>query len=149
MQGDRLEKVRVWTAIGAAVVSGGAALYGVYSKARGEARQDTAATYETLAPAVNELRRQVADLQAENSELRARSGDRAQPPGGEARAPAPRPRRRPEPAAPPATTPAPAPAPAPAPPPAAEPAPANRLPIDFDTAVGIWKEIEKRRSGQR
>ncbi len=66
MDYQKLEHARIALALIGAVITGGAALYGVHAKAR----QATAATYDTLAPEVNELKAAVTALQAENAELR-------------------------------------------------------------------------------
>jgi hypothetical protein len=167
---QRLEHVRIALALVAAVITGGAALYGVYHNAR----EATAASYETLAPEINQLKQAVTRLQAENQELRQSLGSRQPGPAlaratsGSARS-APRrtraepaPRNAPAPATlpetPPGTPPPPATTP-PATPPPATPPPAppaepqrpggvegeiqRRVPIDFEKAREVWKQVKK------
>src|SRR5215213_2863468 len=73
---QRLEHVRIALALVAAVITGGAALYGVYRNAR----EATAASYETLAPEINELKQAVARLEEQNEELRRAQAARATTP---------------------------------------------------------------------
>jgi hypothetical protein len=166
---QRLENVRIALALVAAVVTGGAALYGVYVNAR----EATAASYETLAPEINQLKQAVARLEEQNQELRQRlaarpadaSPERPAPPA-EGRTPARRPRSAGKPAPSPSTSPPvpttppearpgepaptpPEPAPAP-PPPSGSGSPRDkvleniekRVPIDFEKAREVWKNVK-------
>ncbi len=156
---DKMDTVRVVLAVMAAVLSGGGALYGVYVKARSESRIDTAASYETLAPEINELKRAVQALESQNQTLR--DNDRVR----EEREPeAPKPRRTisGNPQVPPSAPPgvpqeAPIPQEAPPPPPvvtAPAPAPESRdivddikgqIPIDFGKAEELYRRVRKSR----
>jgi hypothetical protein len=174
MNFEKLDKARIAAALAAAIFTGGAALYGVYRNAR----QDTAASYETLAPEINDLKGDVEQLRSENRRLRealargtgvrvpepepAAEGERTVPTEG--RTPARRPRRAataaktagaPDAGAPTAQAPTPPAQPPPAeqPPPPAQPPPAEeddpiaglkkRVPIDFDKAVKVWKDVQE------
>jgi hypothetical protein len=176
MDFEKLDRARIAAALGAAVITGAAALYGVYQKSR----EATAASYETLAPEINELRSDVEQLRKENQTLRealAGSGTRVPPvedaAAAESRAAGAAGRgaagtaegrtgsRRPRVAsnrgpATPATadggaTTATAPPPAP-PPPTDQPPPAQpdvvgdlkkRVPIDFEKAIRVWKDVQE------
>jgi hypothetical protein len=165
MDFQKLDRARIAAALAAAVITGGAALYGVYQKSR----EATAASYETLAPEVNELKANVEQLRQENQRLRealARGGTRVAPvePAGSgptAGRAAPRRPRATTPAAPAPAGTADAGAVAPANPPPAEepPAPAedpedvigdlkNRVPIDFEKAIRVWKDVQEIRKKQ-
>ena len=155
---QRLEHVRIGLALLAAVITGGAALYGVHTNAR----EATVASYETLAPEINELKQAVTRLEAQNEELRQRLAGRsadpvigradvAAPVATEGRSPPRRPRApapptagtkgRPEPTAQPSppqpTEPAPPPEAAPTPAPPPTPAPSG-------PGAGVLKDIQKR-----
>jgi hypothetical protein len=67
---NRMEKLKNWAAILGAVASAIVGLYGVYEKVRSDARADTAASYNTLAPQVNQLGDALKQLQQENQQLR-------------------------------------------------------------------------------
>lgn len=67
---NRLEKVKNGAAILGAIASAVVGLYGVYEKVRSDARADTAASYNTLAPQVNQMGEALKQLQAENQQLR-------------------------------------------------------------------------------
>ncbi len=162
---QRLEHVRIALALVAAVITGGAALYGVYHNAR----EATAASYETLAPEINHLKQAVTRLQAENQDLRQAMGSRQPGPAVEratsgaarsaprrARAePAPRnapapatlpetpPGTPPPPETPPPATPSPAPPAEPQRPGGVEGEIQRRVPIDFEKAREIWKQVRK------
>jgi hypothetical protein len=153
---QKLERARLAIGITAAVVTGGAALYGVHWKAR----EATAASYETLAPEVNDLKDAVRALQEENAVLRSALLARAASAGAGAGAPATQGRaapRRPRPRAAPAQdggAPAPEPGGAPASPegaPPARPAPPEveevleKVPIDFEKAAEIWRDVKELR----
>jgi hypothetical protein len=183
MNFEKLDRARIAAALVAAVLTGGAALYGVYQKSR----EATAASYETLAPEVNDLKTGVEQLRQENRRLRealARTGVKVPAPPSEATGdrasdpsaaegrpalpttaegrPAPRRPRRAEgaraptatadagavasasPTAPPPGTP-PAETPPPEPPPASDDpieGIKKRVPIDFDKAVQVWKDVQ-------
>lgn len=148
---DKLDSVRVVLALLAAVLSGGGALYGVYLKARSESRIETAASYETLAPEINELKRAVEALEEEKrgapqrvATRRPKAGQTAPPADGDAPAP-------------PASPPLPAPGPRdPRTEPPGEGAETpdvfekirDRVPIDFKKAEEIYREIRKERQQQ-
>src|SRR5687768_10731710 len=170
----RLDNVRIAVALLAAVITGGAALYGVATNAR----DATTASYETLAPEINALKQEVSRLSAENEQLRQAIGARAEAPPvkvppAAGRAPVRRPRAAgaPSSASRPSDPPSPSPpeaarpestpsAPPPAgPPPGSPPAPEQgkppggdqggvkdeirkRVPIDFEKAVEIWKDVK-------
>lgn len=153
MDYQKLERVHIGVALVAAVMTGGGALYGVYAKARHEARTDTAASYETLAPEVNELKRAIEQLQEE--QLR-RAAERSRQ--GEVRAPSTQGRTPPRRARAPAPPQAP-PAPASEQPSATPPAEARpeeghtppggvfeeiekKVPIDFENAREAWEKIK-------
>lgn len=160
---QRLEHARIALALVAAVITGGAALYGVYSNAR----EATAASYETLAPEINELKQAVARLEAENQTLHQALAAKdikvtpapARPaPASEARSAPRRPRASPSGPTAPKTeqptqgVPDPVPPTAPAEPPAPAPAPSSpggvlgdiqkRVPIDFEKAREVWKKVK-------
>lgn len=66
-----IERVKTLAAVVAAVAGALTGLWGVYEKVRQEARKDTAASYNTLAPQVNQLGEALKQLQQENQQLRA------------------------------------------------------------------------------
>jgi hypothetical protein len=68
--GGFLEKLSKYAAVIGAVVGAITALWGVYEKVRAEARRDTAASYNTLAPQVNQMGEALKQLQQENQQLR-------------------------------------------------------------------------------
>jgi hypothetical protein len=175
MNFEKLDRARIAAALVAAILTGGAALYGVYQKSR----EATAASYETLAPEINDLKGDVEQLRQENHKLRealtrttgvkvpasdpeATARARASDPATAEGRPAPRRPRRADPraagttadagavaTAPPAAPPPPGTPPAESPPPE-PPASANdpiegikkRVPIDFDKAVQVWKDVQ-------
>jgi hypothetical protein len=65
-----LDRVKNYAAVIGAVVGAITALWGVYEKVRSEARRDTAASYNTLAPQVNQMGEALKQLQQENQQLR-------------------------------------------------------------------------------
>ncbi|HEY0711653.1 MAG TPA: hypothetical protein VGF45_03205 [Polyangia bacterium] len=67
---SRIEKLKSGAAVLGAVASAVVGLYGVYEKVRSDARADTAASYNTLAPQVNQLGEALKQLQQENQQLR-------------------------------------------------------------------------------
>jgi hypothetical protein len=164
MNFEKLDRARIAAALVAAILTGGAALYGVYSKSR----EATAASYETLAPEINELKSNVEELRAENGRLRdaltRATGVRVaagEPPSTEGRAAPRRARRASAPGPAPgaatpadagatATAPPPTEQPPPVPPPGEQPPPADdpiedikkRVPIDFEKAVRVWKDVQ-------
>jgi hypothetical protein len=155
MDFQRLEQFRIGLALFAAVLTGGAALYGVHTRAR----QATAASYETLAPEINQLKTAVQLLQAENANLWTALQDRhangnAPQATTEGRS-APR-RTRPRAESPPAD---PRPGERPRAPVEEEPALPrkpevlegieDRVPVDFDKAIEIWRDIERMRKPNR
>jgi hypothetical protein len=158
---QRLDNLRIALALVAAVITGGAALYGVATNAR----EATVASYETLAPEINELKQVVTRLEAESREMKQALAARvpARPAASvEARTPPRRPRATstpapgsPTPSAP--TTSPPIPETPPATPPEATPpaAPAptrgqggvleevqKRVPIDFEKAREVWRDVK-------
>ena len=170
MNFEKLDRARIAAALVAAVFTGGAALYGVYQKSReatAAGYETLAPEINTLKGDVETPRSENRRLR----EALARTGVRvpAEPAAGavegerpatEGRTPARRPRR----ATPPASAAgradagaasAQAPAPGEQPPPPAEPPPAEgegpsdpiegikkRVPIDFDKAVRVWKDVQ-------
>jgi TolA-binding protein len=175
MNFEKLDRARIAAALVAAILTGGAALYGVYQKSR----EATAASYETLAPEINDLKGDVEQLRQENHKLRealtrttgvkvpasdpeATARARASDPATAEGRPAPRRPRRAETAraagttadagavatAPPAAPPPPGTPPAESPPepPAGADDPIEgikkRVPIDFDKAVQVWKDVQ-------
>ena len=148
MDFQRLDRIRIAAALVAAVLTGGAALFGVYAKAR----RETAASYETLAPQINALSEAVEQLRVDVARAR------QEPP------PAPRAARSPgrsqRPARPTAPPSAPGPEAAPAEPAESPPPPESeepegqkdpgvvddirkRVPIDFEKALEVWKDIKE------
>ena len=65
-----MEKVKNGAAILGAVASAFVGIYGVYEKVRTDARADTAASYNTLAPQLNQMGEALRQLQQENQQLR-------------------------------------------------------------------------------
>src|SRR5688500_5398996 len=65
-----LERVKTGATILGAIAAATTGLWGAYEKVRAEARQDTAASYNTLAPQVNQLGEALKQIQQENQQLR-------------------------------------------------------------------------------
>lgn len=65
-----LERVKTGATILGAIAAAITGLWGVYEKVRSEARQDTAASYNTLAPQVNQMGEALKEMQLENQQLR-------------------------------------------------------------------------------
>ena len=64
------ERIRLGATVLGAIAGAVTGLWGVYEKARSEARDDTAASYNTLAPQVNQMGEALKQLQQENQQLR-------------------------------------------------------------------------------
>lgn len=95
------ERVKNGSAVLAAVAGSVTALWGVYDKVRTEARKDTAASYNTLAPELNRVSEALKQVQDANQQLREElerrvAADAAGRAAGPAR-PASRPAGRPKP----------------------------------------------------
>jgi hypothetical protein len=163
MNFEKLDRARIAAALLAAIITGGAALYGVYLKSR----EATAAGYETLAPEINRIEGELESIREENRQLRealaratgTKVADPAPPTGPEGRTVARRRRAAGDRAAPPppGTPPgsdagSPAAASEPPGPSAEQPAPPGapdvigdlkkRVPIDFEKAIRIWKDVQ-------
>ena len=167
----KIERVKSGAAILGAVAGAITGLWGVYEKVRTEAKDLTAASYNTLAPQMNQIGEALKELQQENQHLREILAQQSGKPRIAAEPPAVpaggrRPPRRPaagtaaQPAAPtasapaagspPATTPA-APAAQPAAPPtaaeqpAAPPAAAQTPPAPQDPVTGLLNTVGRTR----
>jgi len=200
MDFQRLDRIRIAAALVAAVLTGGAALFGVYQKSR----KETQASYETLAPQLNALGEAVERLRVDVERVSRERADTPTPsaapppepsppsapaapstvrrprqegpraartrrepappkaPPGQASEPPPEPSGPAGPSGPPPPTGSPVPTepttgtePAPAePPPASPPAVPppeqpevvekiqKRVPIDFDKALEVWRDIQ-------
>jgi hypothetical protein len=163
----KIERVKSGAAILGAVAGAITGLWGVYEKVRTEAKDLTAASYNTLAPQMNQIGEALKELQQENQHLREilaqQSGKpriAAEPPANPTRRPARRPSAgapaqpaaptasAPAAGAPPAGTPA-APPPATPPPaaeqPAAPPAAAQTPPAPQDPVTGLLNTVGRTR----
>src|SRR3954466_4401640 len=69
-RGRLLEGLKSTAGVLAAIAGALTGLWTVYDKVKSEARQYTAASYETLAPQVNQMNEALRQLQQENQELR-------------------------------------------------------------------------------
>jgi len=65
-----MDRVRTVAGVLAAIAGAVTGLWTVYDKVRTDARQYTAASYETLAPQVNQMAEALKTLEQQNSELR-------------------------------------------------------------------------------
>jgi hypothetical protein len=170
----KIERVKSGAAILAAVAGAITGLWGVYEKVRTEAKDLTAASYNTLAPQMNQIGEALRQLQQENQQLREIVAQQVGKPriAAEPPAAARRPARRPASGAgqasnagspvatPPANQPAaqapasgapaapataPPAAPPPAEPPAAPPASAGAPPEPQDPVTGLLNTVGRTR----
>ena len=65
-----MDRIKTGATVLGAIAGALTGLWGVYEKVRAEARHDTAASYNTLAPQVNQLGEALKQLQLENQQLR-------------------------------------------------------------------------------
>jgi uncharacterized membrane protein len=65
-----MERIKLGATVLGAIAGALTGLWGFYEKVRAEARHDTAASYNTLAPQVNQLGEALKQLQLENQQLR-------------------------------------------------------------------------------
>jgi len=65
-----IDRVKNGAAVRGAITAAVTGLWGVYEKARSEAKSDTASSYNTLAPQVNQMGDALKQLQQENQQLR-------------------------------------------------------------------------------
>jgi hypothetical protein len=65
-----MDRIKTGATVLGAIAGALTGLWGVYEKVRTEARHDTAASYNTLAPQVNQLGEALKQLQLENQQLR-------------------------------------------------------------------------------
>jgi hypothetical protein len=65
-----MDRIKTGATVLGAIAGALTGLWGVYEKVRAEARHDTAASYNTLAPQVNQLGDALKQLQLENQQLR-------------------------------------------------------------------------------
>jgi hypothetical protein len=153
------DRIKSGAAVLGAVAGTLTAVYGVYEKVRTEARTYTAASYNTLAPQINQMNDAVKQLQQENQQLRQIVADfqgkpriGQTPPAARRPAPARRPTNVITPPNGPAATPAPAAgAPPAAPettptPPGAQPAPPAEAPADGDPVSGLLQTVGRTRA---
>lgn len=145
-----MERLKTGATVLGAIAGALTGLWGFYEKVRTEARHDTAASYNTLAPQVNQLGEALKQIQQENQQLREIVAEHQKTPR---LAQVPRRAEKPPGPAPAATAAAPTPA-APAssaaatpPPAAATPAPAapNETP-DNDPVTGLLRTVGRTRA---
>jgi regulator of replication initiation timing len=78
--GQALERLRTTAAVVAAVAGAVTGAWTMYRNLRTQARQETAASYETLAPQINQLTEAMRQLELDNQQLRqALAGHAAHP----------------------------------------------------------------------
>jgi hypothetical protein len=78
--GQALERLRTTAAVVAAVAGAVTGMWSMYRNLRTQARQETAASYETLAPQINQLTEAMRQLELDNQQLRqALAGHAAHP----------------------------------------------------------------------
>jgi hypothetical protein len=65
-----MDRIKTGATVLGAIAGALTGLWGFYEKVRAEARHDTAASYNTLAPQVNQLGEALKQLQLENQQLR-------------------------------------------------------------------------------
>ncbi len=160
-----IEKLKSGAAVLAAIAGAVTGLWGVYDKVSTEAKELTAASYDTLAPQMNQIGEALKQLQQENQQLREivaqQSGKpriAAEPPassrrpprrnvnaGSSSTAPPTSAGNQPAAAAPPAGTPAAPATPPPAAEPAAPPASAQAPPAAQDPVTGLLNTVGRTR----